>query len=75
MRLLQALLLPGAIWDDIALDIITGLPKSKGFDITMVVVDGLSKATHFGLRGHPITVKCICEANYSPSWNSKIKDK
>lgn len=58
MGLLQALLLPGAIWDDVARHYYR-VAKVQGFDITMVVVDGLSKAAHSVLRGHPITVKAF----------------
>jgi hypothetical protein len=44
-------------WETISLDFITGLPKStKQNDAIMVVVDKLSKATHF------IHVKSTCKA-------------
>ena len=46
--LLQPLLIPQWKWEIIFLDFITGLPKTqKQHDSIMVVVDKLSKSTHF----------------------------
>jgi hypothetical protein len=55
--LLQPLPIPEWKWETISMDFITGLPTStKQNDIIMVVVDKLSKSTHF------IPIKSTCKA-------------
>jgi len=45
---LQPLPIPAWKWDDISMDFIVGLPKiAKGFDSIWVIMDCLSKTTHF----------------------------
>jgi hypothetical protein len=51
---LQPLLIPPAIWRDISMDFITGLPKSGNKSFIMVVVDRLSKYAHFCALQHPL---------------------
>ena len=47
-RLLQQLPIPEWKWDIIAMDFVTGLPHTTGgFDSIWVIVDRLTKSTHF----------------------------
>jgi hypothetical protein len=46
--LLQLLSIPEWKWDDISMDFIVGLPMmAHKFDLIWVIVDQLSKSTHF----------------------------
>jgi hypothetical protein len=51
---LQPLSIPPAIWRDISMDFITGLPKSGNKSVIMVVVDHLSKYAHLLCSSTPI---------------------
>lgn len=43
------------------MEFIVGLPKSKGCDAVLVVVDRLSKYAHFILIKHPYSARSIAE--------------
>ncbi|GAA0174942.1 hypothetical protein LIER_28219 [Lithospermum erythrorhizon] len=62
--LLQPLLIPDRIWEDVSLDFITGLPKSGGFTIILVVVNRVSKYVHFIGMAHPYTAKSVANSFY-----------
>lgn len=43
------------------MDFITGLPKSQGFDVIMVMVDRLIKFVHFMPLSHPYTAAKVAQ--------------
>ena len=53
--LLEPFPIPTGIWTDISLVFIEGLPKSRGKTIILVLVDRLSKYSHFFSLSHPYT--------------------
>jgi hypothetical protein len=58
---LQPISIPPAIWKDISMDFITGLPKSRNKSVIMVVVDLLSKYVDFFTLQHPFTASTMAQ--------------
>jgi IS30 family transposase len=54
-------MIPPAIWGDISMDFIVGLPKSGNKSVIMVVVDRLSKYAHLCSLQHPFTASTMAQ--------------
>lgn len=60
--LVQPLLVPNMAWAHITMDFITDLPNFQGKEVILVVVDRLTKYSHFIPLAHPYTVQIVFEA-------------
>jgi hypothetical protein len=60
--LLQPLSIPSQHWEEVSMDFITGLPKSEGKSVIMVIVDRLTKYAYFCALSHPFKVSTVATA-------------
>jgi hypothetical protein len=60
--LLQPLALPSAVWADIAINFVEGLPRVHRKSVILTVVDRFSKYTHFITLAHPYTATTVARA-------------
>jgi hypothetical protein len=63
--LLQPLDIASAVWADIAMDFVEGLPKVSGKSVILTVVDRFSKYAHFIPLGHPYMVTSVARAIFN----------
>jgi len=62
LGLLQPLSIPSQCWEEVSMDFMMVLPKSKGKSIIMVVVDRLTKYAHFYALSHPFKASAVSTA-------------
>jgi hypothetical protein len=60
--LLQPLSIPSQRWEEVSMDFIIELPKSEGKSVIMVIVDRLTKYTHFCALSHPFKASTVATA-------------
>ena len=60
--MIQALPIREAIWTDVSLDFIDGLPLSFGKSVILVVVNRLTKAAHFIALAHPYSASSVAQS-------------
>jgi hypothetical protein len=53
------------VWADIAIDFVEGFPRVGGKSVVVIVVDMLSKYTHFIPLGHPYITVSVAKAFFN----------
>jgi hypothetical protein len=53
LGILQPLAIPSQHWEEVSMDLITRLLKSEGKSVIMVIIDRLTKYSHFCALSHP----------------------
>ena len=59
--LLQPLPVPASVWQDLSMDCVEGLPRSKGYTVILVIVDRLTQFAHFLPLKHPYTATTMAQ--------------
>lgn len=59
--LLQPISIPDQAWEVISMDFIEGLPKSKGKNVILVVVDKLTRYCHLIALSHPYNAHSVAQ--------------
>jgi Integrase zinc binding domain/Integrase core domain len=59
--LLEPILVPDKAWEVIIMDFLTGLPKSYGKDVLMVIIDKFTKYCHLVTLKHPFKASEIAQ--------------
>jgi hypothetical protein len=62
LGLLQPLSIPSQCWEEVSMDFIIGLPKLEVKSVIMVIVDRLTKYTHFCALSHPFKASTVSTA-------------
>lgn len=60
--LLQPLDIPSQVWSSVSIDFIKGFLKSGGYTTILVIVDMLTKYSHFIPLAHPFTARDMAKS-------------